>query len=60
MVSAVHCHMLKASFDQSFRLGPEVHFLAASIKDGKDFSWVCTHKVGRSAFSLHITVEAKS
>ena len=26
-------------------LGPDIHFLAASIKDGKDFSWVCTHKV---------------
>ncbi|MCJ1311156.1 hypothetical protein MMC25_004826 [Agyrium rufum] len=25
-------------------LGPDIHFLAASIKDGKDFSWVCTHK----------------
>lgn len=24
--------------------GPEIHFLAASIKNGKDFSWVCTHK----------------
>lgn len=27
-------------------LGPDIHFLAASIKDGKEFSWVCTHKVG--------------
>lgn len=26
-------------------LGPDIHFLAASIKDGKEFSWVCTHKV---------------
>ena len=26
-------------------LGPDIHFLAASLKDGKDFSWVCTHKV---------------
>lgn len=25
-------------------LGPDIHFLAASIKDGKEFSWVCTHK----------------
>ncbi|EOD43335.1 putative salicylate hydroxylase protein [Neofusicoccum parvum] len=25
-------------------LGPDIHFLAASIKNGKDFSWVCTHK----------------
>ncbi|KAI0595446.1 hypothetical protein F4775DRAFT_604985 [Biscogniauxia sp. FL1348] len=25
-------------------LGPDVHFIAASIKNGKDFSWVCTHK----------------
>ena len=27
-------------------VGPDVHFLAASLKNGKDFSWVCTHKVG--------------
>lgn len=27
-------------------LGPDIHFIAASVKDGKDFSWVCTHKVG--------------
>lgn len=26
-------------------LGPDIHFLAASIKGGKDFSWVFTHKV---------------
>lgn len=26
-------------------IGPDVHFLAASLKNGKDFSWVCTHKV---------------
>ncbi|OJD32344.1 salicylate hydroxylase [Diplodia corticola] len=25
-------------------LGPDVHFLAASIKNGTSFSWVCTHK----------------
>lgn len=25
-------------------IGQDKHFLAASIKDGKDFSWVCTHK----------------
>ncbi|EJU01717.1 FAD/NADP-binding domain-containing protein [Dacryopinax primogenitus] len=25
-------------------IGPEVHFLAASLKGGKDVSWVCTHK----------------
>ncbi|KAI7211915.1 putative MAK1-like monooxygenase [Hortaea werneckii] len=28
-------------------LGPDIHFLAASIKDGKEFSWVCTHKDDR-------------
>ncbi|KAI1809014.1 putative monooxygenase [Poronia punctata] len=27
-----------------FWLGPDVHFIAASVKNGKDFSWVCTHK----------------
>ena len=26
-------------------VGPDKHFLATSFKDGKDFSWVCTHKV---------------
>ncbi|KAF2139112.1 uncharacterized protein K452DRAFT_233183 [Aplosporella prunicola CBS 121167] len=25
-------------------IGPDVHFIAASLKGGKDFSWVCTHK----------------
>ncbi|XXH04185.1 hypothetical protein Hte_010598 [Hypoxylon texense] len=25
-------------------LGPDVHFIAACMKKGKDFSWVCTHK----------------
>jgi 2-polyprenyl-6-methoxyphenol hydroxylase-like FAD-dependent oxidoreductase len=25
-------------------IGEDVHFLAASIKDGKEMSWVCTHK----------------
>ena len=25
-------------------IGPDVHFLAASAKEGKDISWVCTHK----------------
>ncbi|KAL0258111.1 hypothetical protein SLS55_007283 [Diplodia seriata] len=25
-------------------LGPDIHFLAASIKNGTSFSWVCTHK----------------
>jgi len=28
-------------------LGPDIHFLAASIKGGKEFSWVCTHKDDR-------------
>lgn len=26
-------------------VGPDKHFLATSVKDGKDFSWVCTHTV---------------
>ncbi|KAL3426058.1 hypothetical protein PVAG01_02849 [Phlyctema vagabunda] len=25
-------------------LGPDIHFIAASVKNGQDFSWVCTHK----------------
>lgn len=28
-------------------LGPNIHFLAATIKGGKEFSWVCTHKDDR-------------
>lgn len=32
-------------------LGPDIHFLAASIKNGSEFSWVFTHKV----HSLSIT-----
>lgn len=28
-------------------LGPDIHFLAAAIKDGKEFSWVFTHKDDR-------------
>ena len=31
-------------------LGPDIHFLAASVKGGKDLSWVCTHKVQDSCF----------
>jgi 2-polyprenyl-6-methoxyphenol hydroxylase-like FAD-dependent oxidoreductase len=27
-------------------LGPDIHFIAGSIKNGKEFTWVCTHKVG--------------
>lgn len=26
-------------------LAPDIHFIAASLNGGKDFSWVCTHKV---------------
>lgn len=33
-------------------IGPDVHFLAASIKDGKDFSWVLTHKVSAALTRL--------
>jgi len=29
-------------------LGPDIHFLAASIKNGKEFSWVFTHKDERN------------
>jgi len=30
-------------------LGTDIHFIAASVKGGKDFSWVCTHKVSLQA-----------
>ena len=26
-------------------LAPDIHFIAACLKGGRDFSWVCTHKV---------------
>lgn len=32
-------------------LGPDIHFLAASVKNGKDFSWVFTHSKCSSAAS---------
>jgi hypothetical protein len=25
--------------------GQDIHFIAATPKSGKEFSWVCTHKV---------------
>lgn len=31
-------------------IGPDVHFLVSSIKDGQDMCWVLTHKV-RSPFA---------
>lgn len=33
-------------------LGPDIHFLAATTKGGKDFSWVCTHKVSLSIIAV--------
>lgn len=32
-------------------IGPDVHFLAASIKGGREFSWVCTHRVSTPVFA---------
>ncbi|KAJ2893265.1 putative salicylate hydroxylase protein [Zalerion maritima] len=29
---------------KSSGLGPDIHFIAASIKNGKEFNWVCTHR----------------
>ncbi|KDQ56254.1 hypothetical protein JAAARDRAFT_158238 [Jaapia argillacea MUCL 33604] len=37
-------HLVENGDTHTGWLGPDVHFLAASIKDGKDFSWVCTHR----------------
>ncbi|CAJ2501540.1 Uu.00g043930.m01.CDS01 [Anthostomella pinea] len=37
-------HLVNQGDTHTGWLGPDVHFLAASIKNGKDFSWVCTHK----------------
>lgn len=38
-------HLVNSGDTHTGWLGPDIHFLAASIKDGKEFSWVCTHKV---------------
>ena len=32
-------------------LGPDIHFLVATLKGGKDISWVFTHKVGARIFT---------
>jgi hypothetical protein len=36
---------MAANVDIDNIAGPDIHFIAASVKNGKDFSWVCTHKV---------------
>ncbi|EPQ55308.1 monooxygenase [Gloeophyllum trabeum ATCC 11539] len=37
-------HLVENGDTHTGWLGPDVHFLAASLKNGKDFSWVCTHR----------------
>jgi 2-polyprenyl-6-methoxyphenol hydroxylase-like FAD-dependent oxidoreductase len=37
-------HLVVNGDTHSGWIGPDVHFLTASIKGGKDFSWVLTHK----------------
>jgi hypothetical protein len=34
-------------------IGPDVHFLFSTIKNGQDCCWVLTHKVGE-LFSSHM------
>lgn len=35
-------------------LGPDIHFLAASIKGGKEFSWVFTHKASQDTWRFDL------
>lgn len=41
-------HLWKSGDTHYAWIGPDVHFLAASLKGGNDFSWVCTHKASRA------------
>jgi 2-polyprenyl-6-methoxyphenol hydroxylase-like FAD-dependent oxidoreductase len=37
-------HLVEKGDSHNGWIGEDVHFLAAAIKDGKELSWVCTHK----------------
>ncbi|KAK3321932.1 hypothetical protein B0H66DRAFT_474442 [Apodospora peruviana] len=37
-------HLVDSGDSHNAWIGPDVHFLAAAIGDGKEMSWVCTHK----------------
>lgn len=37
-------HLVENGDTHTGWIGQDVHFLAAAIKDGKEMSWVCTHK----------------
>ncbi|KAK0625424.1 hypothetical protein B0T17DRAFT_591004 [Bombardia bombarda] len=37
-------HLVENGDSHTAWIGPDIHFLAAAIKDGKEMSWVCTHK----------------
>jgi 2-polyprenyl-6-methoxyphenol hydroxylase-like FAD-dependent oxidoreductase len=37
-------HLVENGDSHNGWIGEDVHFLAAAIKDGKEMSWVCTHK----------------
>jgi 2-polyprenyl-6-methoxyphenol hydroxylase-like FAD-dependent oxidoreductase len=41
-------HLVEKGDSHNGWIGEDVHFLAAAIKDGKELSWVCTHKDERS------------
>lgn len=41
-------------------LGQDSHFIAAALNGGKDFSWVCTHKVRESKNGSKITQEPEA
>ncbi|KAK3940904.1 hypothetical protein QBC46DRAFT_384095 [Diplogelasinospora grovesii] len=37
-------HLVEHGDSHNGWIGKDIHFLAAAIKDGKEMSWVCTHK----------------
>jgi 2-polyprenyl-6-methoxyphenol hydroxylase-like FAD-dependent oxidoreductase len=37
-------HLVEGGDSHNGWIGEDVHFLAAAIKDGREMSWVCTHK----------------
>lgn len=37
-------HLVEKGDSHNGWIGEDVHFLAAAVKDGKEMSWVCTHK----------------
>lgn len=39
-------------------IGPDIHFIAVSVKNGKEFCWVCTHKVRLCLVPVQLSIFA--